>query len=54
MVIGAPLPLALRLAADILLRVEFRGLERLLAVTAAQQNISSEERLGRSSEEIRT
>jgi hypothetical protein len=46
MVIGAPLPLALRLAAHVLLRVELRGLERLLAVTAAaRHNISSEERL---------
>jgi hypothetical protein len=49
MVIGTPLPLALRLAADVLLRMELRGRERLMAITAAaQQNISSEERLERS------
>jgi hypothetical protein len=49
MVIGTPLPLALRLAAYVLLRMELRGLERLVAETAATlQNISSEERLERS------
>ena len=54
MVFGAPSPLAFRLAAGVLLRVELRGLERLIAITApARQNISSEERLERSLEEIR-
>jgi hypothetical protein len=46
MIIGTPPPLALRLAADVLLSVELGGLERLLAITAAaRQNISSEDRL---------
>jgi hypothetical protein len=49
MIIGMPLSLALRLAADLLLRVELGGLERPLAIAAAaRQNISSEDRLGRS------
>jgi hypothetical protein len=47
--IGTPLPLALNLAADVLLRMELRGMERLTAITAAaEQNISSKERLERS------
>jgi hypothetical protein len=54
MIIGAPPPLALRLAADVLLSVELGGLERLLAIAAAaRQNISSEGRLGDPFEEIR-
>ena len=49
MIISAPLPLALGLAADVLLSVELGRLKRLMAITAAaQQNISSEERLERS------
>ena len=42
---GAP-PVALWLAADVLLGVKLRGFEKLLAITAtARQNISSEDRL---------
>jgi len=46
MIIGTPPPLALRLTADVLLRVELGGFERPLAIaTAVRQNISSEERV---------
>jgi hypothetical protein len=47
MIVGTPVPLALRLAADVLLSVELGGFERPLAIAAAaRQNISSEDRLG--------
>ena len=49
MIIGPPPPLALRLAADVLLSVELGGIERPLAIAAAaRQNISSKGRFGQS------